>query len=308
MHGRWFNVKFSTPSRLLAAFSAAALLAVPAVSHAQLAPGEVVEVPAGETTSVDVGIPVQVSYNAGGWVVSSAGTTVTVTAPDSPGSTAAVPASAGGYSATVTLVATGEQAAPEPPAAPAAPAESAPPAARQDRAPAAGVDTADATVLRFNGQIDGNVIRVKVSLGQAAELMRFAGTDREGATLRYLDVNGRIIEGVTREVDPAARTMTLTYPEGQTPDNPFIMEVVRDGSAAEFIAVITSTNAPVASAGTDSPYAQFGALEPGADGESEQPDSPETEPESAAHTGLWAIAGVVALAVIGLLASRRRSK
>ena len=51
--------------------------------------------------------------------------------------------------------------------------------------------------------------------------------------------------------------MTLTYPEGETPDNPFIMEVVENG-AATFVAVITSTNAPVEQAAEtdeENPYA-----------------------------------------------------
>lgn len=86
---------------------------------------------------------------------------------------------------------------------------------------------------------------VKVSLRKARDLMKYANADREGAKLRYVDAQGNIIKGVKRDVDVAKRTMTLTYPEGETPDNPFIMEVVRDGKA-EFIAEITATNAPAA--------------------------------------------------------------
>ena len=40
-----------------------------------------ITVPAGQTTTVDVGVPVDVNYSAGGWVVTSNGTSVSVTAP-----------------------------------------------------------------------------------------------------------------------------------------------------------------------------------------------------------------------------------
>ncbi|WIM72488.1 hypothetical protein QP028_16215 [Corynebacterium suedekumii] len=49
---------------------------------------------------------------------------------------------------------------------------------------------------------------------------QFRNIDQEGLKLRYLDVNGQIIEGVQRDIDEVARKLTLTYPEGQTPDNP----------------------------------------------------------------------------------------
>lgn len=57
-------------------------------------------------------------------------------------------------------------------------------------------------------------------------------------SLQYLDVNGQIIEGVQRDIDVASRTLTLTYPEGQTPDNPFILQVVRDGKAVLVVRLI----------------------------------------------------------------------
>ena len=121
----------------------------------------------------------------------------------------------------------------------------APAASQAHRVPAKEVDTTNAKRLEFEGVIEDNSIVVKVPLSKAGQLMKYAKTDREGATLRYVDVDGNIIEGVKRDVDVASRTLTLTYPEGQTPDNPFIMEVVRDGKA-EFIAEITATNAPAA--------------------------------------------------------------
>ena len=118
-----FSPRTSRRAALLAV-PAALLLAAPIapVAHAQLPdgmspeevqsmiPGEI-SVPAGESTTVDVGVPVDVNYSSGGWTVTSSGTSVTVSAPNQPGVTAAVPASAGGYSATVNLVAVGDGSA-----------------------------------------------------------------------------------------------------------------------------------------------------------------------------------------------------
>lgn len=258
-----------------------------------------VTVRAGETTTVDLGVPVDVSYSGGGWQVSSSGTQVSVTAPDTPGATASVPASAGGMSATVNLVAVGDgeeaiaddaagdaasdgegsgasggaesgnggghsaggsegsggsssggTAAPPAPPAPSAPREFPDPSSPWP------VDTSTAKKLYFDGEIQDNTLVVKVSLRKASDLMKYANADREGAKLRYVDVNGNIIEDVQRDVNVAKRTLTLTYPEGETPDSPFIMEVVRDGKA-EFIAVITATNAPrqEATGEEENPYA-----------------------------------------------------
>lgn len=241
-----------------------------------------ISVPAGESTTVDVGVPVDVNYAADGWVVSSSGTSVTVTAPDRPGASAAVPASAGGFSTTVNLVAVGaegtkgaggaqdagtqEKSAPDTgtqgseagsgagAGAGAGSGSGAGAVEHPERRQAEHVDTTSAKRLYFDGEIRGNEIVVKVPWSKAKDLMQYANYDKEHATLRYLDVNGNVIEGVKRDIDIAGRTLTLTYPEGETPDNPFIMEVVRDGNA-EFIATITATNAPVEQAAVDSDYA-----------------------------------------------------
>lgn len=247
-----------------------------------------ISVPAGESTTVDVGVPVDVNYAADGWVVSSSGTSVTVTAPDRPGASAAVSASAGGFSTTVNLVAVGaegtkgaggagakggaqdagmqEKSAPDTgtqgseagsgagSGAGAGAGSGAGAVEHPERRQAEHVDTNSAKRLYFDGEIRGNEIVVKVPWSKAKDLMQYANYDKEHATLRYLDVNGNVIEGVKRDIDIAGRTLTLTYPEGETPDNPFIMEVVRDGNA-EFIATITATNAPVEQAAADSDYA-----------------------------------------------------
>ena len=215
---------------------------------AQMLPSQIA-VQAGETTTVDVGMPVAVNYAADGWVVASNGNTISVTAPEQAGATADVSVSAAGHTATVTLVAVNEQAVPDAEDGVQAPPEQKEPdTAPKDnelRHPAAHVDTSTATRLEFEGEIHANTIVVKVPLSKASELLKYTNTDREGAKLRYVDINGNIIEGVQRDIDLATRTLTLTYPEGETPDNPFMMEIVRDDAVTEFIVVITSINAPV---------------------------------------------------------------
>lgn len=262
-----------------------------------------VSVRAGETTTVDVGVPVTVNYNADGWSVSANGTSVSVTAPDSPGATANVPASAFGYDATITLIAVGssdsttlEDLEEVPPAAPAIEADTTSDGAPTTHPPRTTADPADTTAAKkfyFDGEIDGNTLVVQVPLSRAADLAKYANTDREGAKLRYLDVDGRIIEGVTRKVEVAARRLTLTYPEGETPDNPFIMEVVRDGRA-EFIAVITAQNAE--SAQSQAPADPEG--NPYADVASESQAPSDDSPRSIAPL---AVGGVALLALIALV-------
>lgn len=284
-----------------------------------------ISVPAGQTTSVDVGVPVNASYSDGGWSVSASGTGVTVTAPNQPGSQISVPVSAGGYSATITLVAedtsgaggSGGIAEDSPsggaggdagaPAAPGSPAQSGGEAASTPpRQPAAPVDTDQADRLYFDGEIHGNVLSVTLSLKQAADLAPLAAGNSEGLKLRYLDVNGQIIEGVQRDIDMGARTMTLTYPEGETPDNPFIMEVVRDDAIAEYIVTITATNAPVAqpSASADGESNPYGEVAQGADAAREQ--------QSDSTWVWWAILAcvilILVLVVALILALRKRGR
>lgn len=280
-----------------------------------------ITVPAGETTTVEVGVPVDVNYSSGGWTVTSNGTSVSVTAPDQDGATASVPASAGGYSATVTLVAVGGGADTdaEKPAAEQNRStggdrngESAPSngenddagagagaVQRPERKQAEKADTENAKRLEFDGEIHGNEIVVKVPLRKAADLMQYASYDTSNATVRYVDVNGRIIEGVERDVDVKGRTLTLTYPEGETPDNPFIIEVVEDG-AATFVAVITATNAEV-----ERPE-NAGAEGDGYDGQVYEVD----EGSSASGIAPLLIGGAALLAALALLIVflRKRSR
>ena len=320
-----------------------------------------VTVRAGETTTVDLGVPVDANYSGGGWTVTSNGTQVSVTAPDDPGATASVPASSGGMNATVNLVAVGddEEAIADDASSAGGAASAGDDAsgseggsgAREsgrsgedgdvesagdagdtedsgdsgdsgdsagsagsghsrngggsgksggaagsvshpDRTKAEEVDTSGAKRFEFDGEIDGNTLVVKVPLSRAADLMKYTKTDTEGATLRYLDVNGQVIKGVKRDVDVAKRTLTLTYPEGETPDNPFIMEVVRDGKA-EFVAVITATNAPTEEASGDgeSPYGEASASDQG----------PSTDSNGGGSIVPLIIGGLALLAAIALI-------
>lgn len=230
-----------------------------------------IAVPAGESVTVDVGVPVSGGHHGSGWDVTSAGTTVTVVAPEDDGASVSVPMTAVGQTVTITLVA--EQEAPvsapvpvqvDPPAVPTTeatslnqrPMEAAAPTttavAREEVAaptPQASIsettETAAATatatepatpaekeVLDFEAEIEGNTITVQVGLGQAAQLARqFADIGGEGVELRYRDAEGNPIEGVTYELDTSALSITFTYPDGTTPDNPFLVDVVRDGDA-----------------------------------------------------------------------------
>ncbi|WP_255364747.1 hypothetical protein [Corynebacterium sp. NML140438] len=329
---------FRRPHALATAVAATCVLglgasALGASAHAQLPEGldpaviqqsipSEIHVQAGQTTTVDTGVPLNLNYSSGGWSVVSSGTSVSVTAPDTPGATVSVPVSAGGYSATVNLVAVGGGEAVD------APPENAQssgnggggntsnendqaggagsgtstnthdaPAAPKGRTQAKEVDTSNAKRLEFEGAIEGNSIVVKVPLSKAGQLMKYSKIDKEGATLRYVDVDGNIIEGVKRDVDVASRTLTLTYPEGQTPDNPFIMEVIRDGSAAEFIAVITSKNAPAATPTAENQDDGAGQVEK-LDGSSSN--------DGLLALGVAGVAALVALLLIVFLVRKRR--
>ena len=61
--------------------------------------------------------------------------------------------------------------------------------------------------------------------------------------MRYLNSQGEFVEGVQREIDKASRTMTLTYPEGKEPDNPFIMQFInKESKSAELVVTLTDPN------------------------------------------------------------------
>ncbi|QGU04529.1 hypothetical protein [Corynebacterium comes] len=247
--------------------AAAALPALPPGVNVQEVVGAPISVPAGQTTTVDLGVPVSVSYNSGGWSVTSAGTAVSVTAPAEGGTSIVVPVSAAGYSANLTLVAEEGASVPASPASPGptgggeapgsgpdessaglsegtagrVPGETSP----DDGSAASAADRSGAELIELESTVEGNRIVASLGMMQALKLLnQFKDVSRDGLTLRYLDAEGRLIKGVARDIDEGSRTLTLTYPEGETPDNPFIMELVRDGAAVAVV-TLTDPNVPI---------------------------------------------------------------
>lgn len=106
------------------------------------------------------------------------------------------------------------------------------PGEKPARSAASPADASAAEHIYLESTIKDNVITAQMGVSQALDLYnRFKDMDRNSVTLRYIDADGNIIEGVQRDINATARTLTLTYPEGQAPDNPFIMQLIReDGS------------------------------------------------------------------------------
>ena len=163
-------------------------------------------------------------------------------------------------------------------------------------AAAGGVDVSQAEYINLDATIEGQTITAQMGVMQALDLYnRFKDTDEAGVTLRYLNAKGEFIKGVKRKVDKSSRTLELTYPEGQTPDNPFIMELVRDSDNAAVL-VVTLTDPNKETAG-DVPNPDNGS------GEGANADS-----KNSSSILPWAIGagGVLLLIVLGWLLSRRR--
>lgn len=298
--------------------AAVALPALPPGVNVRDVVGAPISVPAGQTTTVDLGVPVSADYNSGGWSVVSAGTAVSVTAPAEGGGSIVVPVSAAGYSVDLTLVAEEDASVPALPAptdtsgggeasagasggSPGVAREREAPAgapggiSRDDRSTASPAERSGAELIDLESTVEGNRIVASMGMMQALKLFnQFKDVSREGLTLRYLDAEGRVIEGVTRDVDEVSRTLTLTYPEGEMPDNPFIMELVRDGAA---VAVVTLTDPRTPTA------AREGA---------EKSDETATPVAAGSSTGWLAVAGVLVLLLgvgaVSLLARLRRSR
>lgn len=343
-------------ARLAAAMCAGALAVGPAAAIAQDLPAGIsaedvqaaisapISVPAGQTTTVSLPVPVSAQYSGGGWSVSSAGQSVTITAP-AEGGQVSVPVTAAGRSATITLVADASVDAPTPNTGggaaggeaggevggaggsadagggaegqgggevsgqgggvagdPGAGGQEAggqessggQEAGGQDGQESSGgqIDRSGAEFIDIESSIEGNVITAKLGVRQALDLYnRFKNLDEQGHTLRYVDAEGNIIEGVQRDINAAARTLTLTYPEGQQPDNPFIMELVRnEDNSAVAVVTLTDPNQASAAGPANSP-------DPGA-----QPRNSEAGPEgSGLSPAMVAIVGVLGLVVLGLI-------
>ena len=280
------------------------------VAHAQDA---TIPVPAGQTTTVSLPVPVNVNMAADGWTVSASGGSATVTAPAA-GGQLSVPVTYQGVTMTFLLVAddhvTGQDlndaAANGDPESLGGPAEGAGPegdpalGAHRDGDSGAnsgsgereggeaghgqaqtphtgrgweGVDDSHTEYVNLESSIEGQTITAKLGFKQALDLYnRFKHLEDDGVTLRYLNAQGEFVEGVQRDIDKASRTMTLTYPEGTTPDNPFIMQFVqKESQTAELVVTLTDPTTAIAEGvpadqqlGADG---QDNAEENGADGE-----------------------------------------
>ncbi|OFS39672.1 hypothetical protein [Corynebacterium sp. HMSC069E04] len=166
-----------------------------------------------------------------------------------------------------------------------------------------GVDDSHAAYVNLESTIDGQTITAKLGFKQALDLYnRFKHLEDDGVTLRYLNAEGEFVEGVKREIDKGSRTMTLTYPEGTEPDNPFIMQFFnKDTQSAEL--VVTLTDPTRENAGEVPPEQQLDS-----DGANES----DSEDQNSSKVGAGALAagivgiGIIAL-IVGFIVKRRRS-
>ncbi|HFG8808209.1 hypothetical protein [Corynebacterium striatum] len=244
----------------------AVMTAVLAVAPAQ-AQDASVSVPAGQTSTVTLPVPVEVSFAGNGWNISASGGTATITAP-AEGGEVTVPVSYEGTTLNLTLVADGSVTQEDlnnagedianggdggaivdeggtaggQGASPGEETDGAAgmPGADANANPAAigGVDVSQAEYINLDATIEGRTIKAQLGIKQALDLYnRFKNTNKDDHTLRYINAKGEFIKGLERRVDKASRTLELTYPDGQTPDNPFIMELVRDSDKSAVLIV-----------------------------------------------------------------------
>ena len=159
------------------------------------------------------------------------------------------------------------------------------PGTKPERKPAGEANLDGAEYVNLESKIEGNTITAKMGFKQAYDLyQQFKDTQENDVTLRYLDGEGNIIQGVERDVDASSRTLTLTYPEGEAPDNPFIMQLLRnDGSGAALIITLQDPNYQSAAENLD---------------ERQQKDP---EEDGGSHLG-WIIGGAAAAVLIALIA------
>lgn len=118
------------------------------------------------------------------------------------------------------------------------------PGEKPERQAAEQLDESTAERIELESTIEGNTITAQLGLRQALDFYnQFGNLDQEQFTLRYVDADGNIIQDIKRDIDAASRTLTLTYPEGQAPDNPFYMQLVRnDGTGIEVIVSLADPN------------------------------------------------------------------
>lgn len=166
-----------------------------------------------------------------------------------------------------------------------------------------GVDDSHTSYVNLESTIEGRSIRAKLGLKQALDLYnRFKHLEDEGVTLRYLNADGEFVEGVKREIDKGSRTMTLTYPEGVEPDNPFIMQFLnKDTQSAELVVTLTDPTREDAS-----------EVPPEQQLESDSATTAGEEPEAGTGLGAGAMAGGIAglgiiAVIVGFVLRRFRS-
>ena len=317
-----------------------------------------IPVPAGQTTTVSLPVPVDVNVASDGWNVTASGGSATVTAPPA-GGQISVPVTYQGVTMTIVLVADadvtadelndaaengdpgqlggeqqdhenpdnpggnggpagnensddsaegGEQNGGQPPADGSAPAAD---GSGQGHVPPPrtgrgweGIDDSNTSYVNLESTIDGQTITAKLGLKQALDLYnRFKHLEDDGVTLRYLNAEGEFVKGVKREIDKGSRTMTLTYPEGAEPDNPFIMQFVnKDTQSAELVVTLTD---PTRESASEVPAEQQ------LDSDAADKAGGEEQGESGLGVGALA-AGIAGLGVIALIVwlalKGRRSK
>ena len=317
-----------------------------------------IPVPAGQTTTVSLPVPVDVNVASDGWNITASGGSATVTAPPA-GGQISVPVTYQGVTMTIVLVADadvtaddlndaaengdpgqlggeqqdhenpgnpggnggpagnentddsaggGDQNGGQPPADDSAPAvdgsdQGHEPPARTGRG-WEGIDDSNTFYVNLESMIDGQTITAKLGLKQALDLYnRFKHLEDDGVTLRYLNAEGEFVEGIKREIDKGSRTMTLTYPEGSEPDNPFIMQFVnKDTQSAELVVTLTD---PTRESASEVPAEQ--------QLDSDAADKADGEEQGDSGLGVGALAagiaglGVIAL-IVWLVLKGRRSK
>src|SRR5699024_3513053 len=118
------------------------------------------------------------------------------------------------------------------------------PGEKPERQAAEQLDESTAERIELESTIEGNTITAQLGLRQALDFYnQFGNLDQEQFTLRYVDADDNIIQHINGDIDAASRTLTLTYTEGQAPDNPFYMQLVRnDGTGIEVIVILTDPN------------------------------------------------------------------
>lgn len=146
----------------------------------------------------------------------------------------------------------------------------------------AEVDRSAAEQIALEAETSGQQVTVQLSLSQAMNLQsKLRSVSTDGATVRYLTIDGEEIRGVKRQVNKSDRTLTLTFPPGHVPDNPVVIEAVREEKSLAVVS-LTDPSRPVA-------VAKDPTL---------SPVRAEAEPEGTSSL-LWYVLGGLAALILG---------